>query len=29
VIAAALLAPKGAPAFEVKKSLYSNTGPTV
>jgi hypothetical protein len=28
VIAAALLAPKGARAFEVKKSLYSNTGPS-
>ena len=28
VIVAALLAPKGARAIEVKKSLYSNTGPS-
>ena len=28
VMVAALLAPKGARAFEVKKSLYSNTGPS-
>jgi hypothetical protein len=28
VIVAAMLAPKGARAFEVKKSLYSNTGPS-
>jgi hypothetical protein len=28
VMVAALLAPKGARAFEVKKSLYANTGPS-
>ena len=28
VMVAALLAPRGARAFEVKKSLYSNTGPS-